>query len=83
MKVNKALLRSAILACLIFGIGEFRLMLSDWLTVLHSHVLSREISFSLILNDLQKGCWLLAIQFLLPRAADVSNFSHPPSPWLS
>ena len=29
-------------------------------------------------NDLQKGCWLLAIQFLLPQAADVSDFPTLP-----
>ena len=35
---------------------------------------SSAISFSCILNDLQKGCWILAIQFLLPRTPDVSDF---------
>ena len=63
-----------------FRIGEFKLMLFDWLTVF---ACPRAILFSCILNDLQKGRWLLAIQFGLHQAVDMSSFSHPPSPWLS
>ena len=39
-----------------------------------SFAYSRAVSFSCILNDLQKGCWLLDIQLLLPRTADVPDF---------
>ena len=46
-------------------------MLSDWLAVF---ACPRAISFSCVLSDLQKGCWLLAIQFGLLRAADIFNF---------
>ena len=64
----------------IFGIGELKLMLSDWLKVLRAHVQSR---FH-ILDDLQKECGLLAIQFFLPQVDDdVSSFSLLSSPWIN
>ena len=55
-----ALLCSAILECLVFGIGEFKLMLCDWLTVLYAHVQSR---FHIFLMICKRGVGHLPFNF--------------------